>query len=217
MATNEAAVWDITWAVEKRLGDKIYLKDGEKYFKGRRVIDRYSPVDGGVYLGKSGGEAIVVDSEKYPILRELHEEVKSKATENIFGKKEKRIIHAVYDTVAEAMPMQDVSEVERVVRSCNVSKDGRISLGTFLEQGVGVSRHDALACAVLLELSKKDGIIEGTPSVDRNTVGYDTYVWCRYKNPKGKIFILDVRKGFVGELSRASGETGWPYERPNDL
>ncbi len=218
MSTTEAVLWGVvTPAVEERLGKEIYLKHGKKYFVNRPVIGHNTLVDDHVYLGNLGEENLVVDSKKSPEIRELYEDAKFRATENISIKEkgiEKRTLQAVYDTVAERIFMQDVSDVETLVRECNASEYDKISLGTFLKAGVGVSRHCALACAVVLELSKKDGIIEGTPSVNRNTVGNDTNVWCEYKNPKGKIFILDVRRGFLGELKRAPEKIRRFYERP---
>ena len=44
----------------------VDIKRAGEAHKGRSHIGRDTPIDGGVYYGTYGGEAIVVDTEKYP-------------------------------------------------------------------------------------------------------------------------------------------------------
>ncbi|MEA3343956.1 MAG: hypothetical protein U9Q92_07395 [archaeon] len=207
------AEWNRTHIMKERLG--LNDLESERY-QGRPIIHRDSPVDGGVYLGQGQREAIVVDSQKYPKLRQLYEVAKGKATERRTVRKD-RVLQAVYDTVAEAMPRQDNDAVKELIHRYKVEKDGKISLDDFLEEGVGVCRHDALACATLLELFKKEGIVRGKTSVDRNSTYLGGHAWCRYTNSADEIFILDIAQRYIGRLEDASNGDRWAYQRPEDF
>lgn len=211
------ADWYKTQIMKHRLDleGKLQNIDGRAYYQGRPVIHRDSQIDGGVCLGQGKREAIVVDSQKYPKLRELYEAAKGKAMEDGIVRKEK-ILQAVYDTVTEAIPVQSSTRVKRLLQALDIGKDEKISLDVFLEYGVGVCRHDALACAALLELFKKDGFVNGKPSVDRNSDKGEGHAWCRYTNSIGEVCILDVMLKYIGNLTDAS-EDIWHYKRPEDF
>ncbi|MEK6864758.1 MAG: hypothetical protein AABX27_05670, partial [Nanoarchaeota archaeon] len=150
------ANWDRTNFSSKRLEGVL---EGE-FYKGRRIVHRDSPIDGGVYLGAGEREAIVVDSEKYAEINKLYSIAKEKA---LIGKVEKNvakglILNAVYDTVKEAMNYNKAA-VKGLVAICNSGTDGKIALDIFIKNKVGVCRHMALACGALLELFKKEGYI----------------------------------------------------------
>lgn len=168
----------------------------KEFCNGRPIIHFDSKVDGGIYLGKH--EAIVVDSQLGYKIKELYKVAKGKAVKN--GRVEEYLIlKAVYDTVKETMSIQSQDAVNDILLKYDVRNRGKIPLDVFLEEGAGVSRHDALACAVLLELFKKDKFIEGSPSIARNS----DRVWCKYTNPKNEIYILDVEFGFFGKLEES--------------
>jgi len=214
--------WNKTYAMRNRLASqgKIEVRDGRDFYKGRPIIHRDSEVDGGVYLGASEREAIVVDSQKYLGLRKLYQTAKAKASidENV---RKNLVLEAVFQTVKEAMPKQDEKAVEELVKKYGAQNDCKINLDVFLDEGTGVCRHDALACAATLELFKKEGIITGKPSVDRNSDSFDGKVqghaWCRHLNSIGQVFILDVAQNFIGRLEKAPDKNRWAYERPEDF
>ncbi|MEK6888308.1 MAG: hypothetical protein AABX14_05170 [Candidatus Aenigmatarchaeota archaeon] len=202
--------WDGTISIHSRLGDKI--KNGTHY-KGRPIIHRDSPIDGGVYLGANAREAIVVDSSKDPDVRELYKNVRRKSR-NMFGFfRGKFVLPAVFDAVAESMPDQDEDAVNEVLRKYDVGKDTKIYLGVFLREGAGLCRHDALACGVALELLKKNGYINGNVSVDRNEL-YGRHAWTRYTDKSG-IHVIDVGLNYLGPLQGPDAK--WHYARPEDL
>jgi len=214
--------WNKTYAMRNRLASqgKIEVRDGRDFYMGRPIIHRDSEVDGGVYLGASEREAIVVDSQKYPGLKKLYQTARAKAS--IDGKTRKNLVlEAVFQAVKEAMPKQDEKAVEEIVKKYGAQNDGKISLDVFLNEGIGVCRHDALASAGTLEFFKKDGTISGKPSVDRNADSLDGKVqghaWCRYLNSIGQVFILDIAQDFIGRLEKAPDKNRWAYERPEDF
>ena len=211
--------WDKTKVMLNRLAEegKVQYKNGIPYYEGRHVIHRDSPIDGGVYLGQGKREAIVVDSS-YPNskLKELFKTAENKAKENGVIKKD-IILQSVYETVKEAIPIQDMDAVNKILKKYGVEKDGKIALDVFLDEGVGVCRQDALACAAVLENFKKRSIVRGKVSVDRNSTFLGGHAWTRYTNSIGELYILDVAQGFCGRLEDASKENRWAYERPTDF
>ena len=204
--------WNKTQVMKVRLG----LRNLEnEFYQGRPVIHRDSRIDGGVYLGQGQREAIVVDFRKDHKLMDLYEKVKDKSLKNGVIKKS-RILGAVYGAVKESMPRQDYEAVKEIINRYGVEEDGKISLGVFLEEGAGVCRHDALACAALLERFKEEGIVKGRASLDRNSNHLGGHAWCRYTNSGGEVFILDVAQNFLGRLEESLNEDRWAYQRPED-
>lgn len=205
--------------MQERLGrgGVLEYRGGEAYYQGRRIIHRDSEIDGGVYLGQSGREAIVVDSEKYPEIRALYEKAKERAISQGEVKAGGRMLRAVFGVVKEAMPKQSERAVQKLLRRCGVDPDQKISLGAFLQIGVGVCRHDALACGVLLELAKRDGYLKGKVSVDRNSSHRGGHAWARYTHSGGYVTVLDVALGYCGPLRDADAKKRWVYERPEDF
>lgn len=206
------SLWNKTVVMKKRLDNKLYAENGNTCYQGRPIIHRDSPVDGGVYLGQGSREAIVVDSKKYPLLNKLYEEAKGKVTENGVVQNNK-IPQAVYDTVSKHMKYDDHA-VELLVIKLGVEHDGKVALDRFIQEGVGVCRHQALACAAIFERFKKDGYLKSEISVDRNSDTGGGHVWCRLNKPNGEKYIIDVAQHYVGSLENAKGKNRWDYERP---
>lgn len=202
--------WNSTTKIQRRLGHAIK----NNTYKGRPIIDMDTPIDGGVYIGTGTREAIVVDSSKDIDIQNLYRNAKRKSR-NIFGLFRKKFaLWGVFTAVAEAMPIQDSDALDEILTKYNLTHDRKVDLGVFLHEGVGVCRHDALACGVILELMKRDGYIDGTASVDRNQFYGGRHAWTRYTDRKG-VHILDVSLGYLGSL-KDSGAT-WHYARPEDL
>ncbi len=206
--------WNKSVRIKRRLIDKIQYNQGIPYYNGRRVIEKDSPIDGGVCLGEGEREAIVIDSVKYPEIRRLYEIAKKKATRK--GRINKNyIIYAVYNTVKEALPEQNNNLVEQIAAKYEVSRDKEIPIDIFVINQTGVCRQDALLCGVLLEKFKKDGYVRGKISIDRNSRQEGGHVWCRYTNSAGEVTILDVAQNFFDDIEKATEKT-WSYKRPTD-
>ena len=115
------------------------------------------------------------------------------------------------------MPTQSDTAVKRIIREYGVANEINIALDIFLIEGIGLSRHYALACTALLELFKKDGLLRGSPSIDLKRVGSGNHVWCRYTSSKGEVYILDAAKKYFGKLEHVPNENKLLYKRPDDL
>lgn len=196
---------------------------------GRETIHRDSPIDGGVYEGTYGGEAIVVDSEKYPDGIDSALDTVMERITKPDGKIDKGLVfQAVYDVVDAAM-RYDAAAVEDIFQQNGGVDHTKIALNQYILDGVGVCRHQALFAGLLLESLQKRGIIRGRASIERNMVRnpnddqYDGHSWVRYTNSGGEVWILDVAQQRIGKLddlmlAREQGDLAvWDYARPEDV
>lgn len=222
--------WDYTSQVEERSG-QIFIEekgpDGklEKigYYEDRRLIGRDRPIDKGVYLVAGYGEAVVVDGEKYPQLKQEYDKLKSELEEKA-SKSNKPlnqiVLRGAYQRAVDLLKY-DEREVERINEKYGIQftteHPQKISLTVYLEEGVGVCRHQALLAGYFLEQFKKDGVIRGLVSVDRNWAeGTSGHVWVRYVNSIGEVFILDPANKYIGLLKDIKEDFPWFYKRDVD-
>lgn len=233
------ARWDYTQALDKKLAPGKFVeekegsvKDMPTTYQGRHVIGRDTEINKGVYvtandLGEFLGEAIVVDDEKQPRLRESYEEFKKrlqkksnssfqrlanrvKGKENPISKT--KVLDEVLVYAQEEIPY-DLKTTNEIIAT---QKPGqKVSLDTFIYEGAGVCRHQALLGGYLLQEMKKDGFVGGDASVDRNYVpGEGGHAWIRYTNSRGEVYIVDPANNYIGPLNSAKAR--WFYERPTD-
>lgn len=192
----------------------------------RPPITRDSPIDGRVYEGAYGGEAIVVDTEKYPLVNKAVEAILEQVTVN--GAVDKGLIlDTVYAYVSQHM-RYDAAAVDKIFAEDCEGVDGRkISLDTYIQDGVGVCRHQALFAGAVMEQLAKRGVVHGTASVERNLVRsgadgkHDGHSWLRYTNSAGEVYIMDVAQHKLDTLDnlmrqRREGEKLWDYGRTED-
>jgi hypothetical protein len=203
------ADWNRTRLAHARIGDQL---EPNGTYKGRHIIGRDTPIDGGVSLGGQTREAIVVDSQKYPKIQALYGDAKIRASEGNHVQRD-LVLQAVYDTVSKALPTQSPSAVEALIEEWGVGKDGKVALDAFIAAGVGVCRHSALTAGVLLELFKREGHIRGIASVDRNSTSQGAHEWARYTAHNGTVTILDITQKYLGGVFGAA----WPYWRDTDM
>lgn len=201
--------WDRTKILEVRLEDLI---KGDTYL-GRPIIKRDTPIDGGVYLGGSEREAIVVNSQKAPYLNYAYLVAQEKALHK--GKIRKTLIPGATYLIVQELLSFDSSGVDEIIKDCK--NDQKISLGAFLQEGKGVCRHMALLAAFILEKFQKEGHLNGKVSVDRNSLYPGAHAWCRYTNSAGKVFILDAAQKYFGTLEDSPKHATWHYFRDSDL
>ena len=189
--------------------------DSNGYFEGRPIIGRDTQIDGGVSLGGSSREAIVVDFGKSPYIQNLYRLARQKSSREGVVQKE-LVLRAVYDVVMETMHIKDEYATEALLDNLGIMNDQKVSLDLFVEKGIGVCRHNALVTGVVLERFKKDNHISGNVSADRNSCEHGGHMWTRYSSKDGRTWILDVTQEYFGGLKQAIKEGRWPYQRPED-
>lgn len=197
-------------------------------YAGRRLIGRDSLIRGGVYYGTYGGEAIVVDPDKFP---EQYDNWYNLATNRASDQgrvQRNKVLSAVYGTVRDNMRYSQ-SGVEQLL-AVYARRDGydgfpdgrKLDLGVFMHGRVGVCRHQALAAGILLEKFKEAGHIRGEVSVDRNVRWNPLgdrggHAWTRYTAYSGQVMILDVARDYFGSLEASVQRPGgWNYLRPEE-
>lgn len=208
-----------------RLRQELETNNGREV---RHTISRDGRINGGVYEGAYGGEAIVVDREKYPEgYTAAMASIEAAITRPDGSIDKSLVMESVFNEVQRTMKY-DQFQVGKILQDLGHGKDGtKIALQEYIQKGVGVCRHQALFAGQLLEGLKDKGYISGTASVDRNknrkidADGYDGHAWVRYTNGGGEVFIIDIAQGIIGSLSqiteaRERGARIWDYERPED-
>jgi hypothetical protein len=198
--------WKRTILAKNRIG-------GGNFYQGRPIIGRDTPIDGGVSLGANQREAIVVDARsKY--VRSLYIKSLMGILQDGFLHKEK-ILKSVYDVVVDNFISSDTTGL---VESLGANEDVKMNLEIFIANRVGSCRHRALTAGVLLETFKKNRLINGRVSIDRNEMmifGFPigAHAWTRYTSSDGHVIILDAMQKYLGPIDEAKG---WAYKRPGD-
>lgn len=213
------SIWNRTIEVKKRLKGKSSFEEPSKEslhgkWQGRNIIGRDCPINGGVYLGGSEREAIVVDDQKQPELINIYQELKGRGQRrvNSGGSFGKGILSDAYSLTKEVMPFNE-NRVNNLTK--NLKPDQKVTLSSFIIAKAGVCRHQALLCAYLLEKLGKEKLVKGKVSLDRNSIpGMGAHAWVRYASPSGETFIIDPAQNFAGKLENA-GKNGWLYKRPS--
>lgn len=218
MPDNERHHWNYTHNAHEAFGET---------FAERRLIARDSPIRGGVYYGTYGGEAIVVDPNKYPDTYQQWYNLAKKAASKNGIVERGRVLEAVFDTVTKQMPYSQKG-VDRLLKNIAHDKgqrtfeDGsKVELAVFMQRHVGVCRHQALAAGALLETFKDEGYIRGQISIDRNirwSPGDEPggHAWTRYTSHGGEVMILDVAQQYFGKLNDSPQAARWNYLRPEE-
>lgn len=214
--------------IQSRLRDdpKFRLPDEagpNGYFDGDPIIGRNSPaVTGGVYLGGKAREAITVKPEQDPRLESVYKRmIKQRVLSRLVGKaanQETQSVEAqlkkVYDTVHKLMKY-DGDAVERFSEA--YKGDKQVSLGEYVEKGIGVCRHQALLCAYLTERLIADGKMAGHVKVERNTIPEygGTHAWATFVDSNGTEHVMDAAQDFVGTKQAARQRaSSWDYYLP---
>lgn len=209
---------------------------GNGVYEGRNVIGRDTPINGGVYpVGTHEGESIVVDDKKYPLeLNEAYDAVirqmESVKTPNVvIGAFKRRRAHAEQNSdsntekilenvfeIVSGLLKYDLSATEALARDMQ-----KITINSYIAEGVGVCRTQAVLSAYIVERLISEGKLDGRISIDRNErehVDRAGHAWARYTDPEGKVYIIDPAQKKVGPLSQliSDGQT-WDYRRSEDF
>jgi len=219
------AEWDKTILGIERIKEKGLYEEPDReskrgYYLGRPIIGRDTPINGGVYLGGGEREAVVVDdSNKDSPLHDVYKELLQmrraaiKAGRNF----KSELLSDVYDLVQKKLPYSQEKE-RRISLKYGIKPDQKVLLDIYLKEKAGVCRHQALLAAYLLERMKKENIVRGTVSVDRNYVPRrGGHAWVRYVNSAGIVFIIDPTNELISEISNIKPDLKSFYERPRGL
>lgn len=230
MAIDGGARWRYTEFAEnmakrdgnpKSFEEKWFQFGKGKEWQGRKLIGRDKRINKGVYLcaDKYGvsSEACVVDDTKQPELNTCYEELRRRAENEslIKGKPINQfVLDMAMDLVEEVMPY-DKEKADSI--TAEYDSGTKVALSSYVLEHAGVCRHQALLAGYLIEKLIDDGVLHGRVSVDRNYIpGEGGHAWVRYKNSKGKVFILDTAQNFRGALEDSKKKASWDYGRPSD-
>lgn len=194
----------------------------------RPTIGSDRRIQGGVYEGLYGGEAIVVDYNEDPELIDAAvSEVMGRATKKDGTVDKSEALWSVYDVVTERM-QYDQDATDEILKSQG-GKDGtKVSLSVYIEKGKGVCRHQALFAGTLLERLVDTGVLNGQVSVDRSERraaqddSRDGHAWVRYTTSSGEVIILDPAQQKMDTLEnlrdayRKNPYETWDYARDED-
>jgi len=202
--------WERTDVAKKR-----WDKDEDGHYQGRRIIDRDSRVDKGVWLG-GGREALVVDFDKDEYLKGLYGQIMKKMEKRYGRFRKSKALRLVYDEVDAAFPKRKHGQVESFIKEQVYQPGIKVYLGNFIVGRTGECRHMALACAAILEKMGDEGHLGGTARVNRNSQEKGVHGWCRYTTGTGVPYILDVAERYFGSLEESRGSASWDYFKPGD-
>lgn len=211
---NEETNWERTVAITGRLGkspayDAPDENSDNGYYAGRRIIGRDTPIHGGVYLGGSEREAIVVD-EKYGELEKVYENL-VKRIPNL--KDTDNVIRQIFNTVIKSMPTNEIA-VEKLGKQ--FAPDQKVALDSYILSKCGVCRHQALLAGYLAEKLINEESMGGKVSIDRNEIkSKGVHAWVRYEDRDGEVYIIDPAQRFIGN-EKDSDTAYWNYKRPQE-
>lgn len=192
------------------------------YFEDKHIIGRQSQrINGGVYLGGSQREAIVVDDVADPRLKAiaggfLYEHSKRSIWQRVVGAPAPSTVETltqIKDFVRRVMPY-DGQKTEEFSRQ--FSGDRVVSLGEYPTRGFGVCRQEGLMGAYLAEQVASVGRLSGYAGMERDTQedfggtqGWGTFTDSR----SGELYVIDSAQDFVGTKAEARQQPGrWPYD-----
>lgn len=145
------------------------------HFDGRPIILEKGPINGGVFIGATPQEAVVID-ESHGLLEQIYVEFLVGFVKK-FGKEvefEYEVVPEVFQFAKEKITLYpDV--MRHLYSSGTVHRDQKVSLDFFVLRGYGVERHQLLLAAYLIERLMNRGFLAGSLRLKR-TIGMDSRV-----------------------------------------
>lgn len=186
------------------------------YYKQLPILGRHSPsINGGVYLGGSGREAIVVDGGSdiiESVLIDTDNLVELPDPEHKFSSAE--LLCAVMNRVQDRMPYDEI-KAEEISR--DFYGDELVDLSTYIIQQAGVCRHQALFAACLTERLIASGSLRGRAAIERNQIpGFGAHAWAVFRPTDGEPVIIDPTNSFIGTKNQALSVGRWDYALSTD-
>lgn len=216
-------------AVARLRGDSRYHGPDERapygYLDGNPILGRESHrVAGGVYIGGTNREAITVLPDKDPRIEDAYQNFAHEKTI-------KKVFRRIVTGPEQAPEVQDqlrsvLDEVKKLMRydgdaveafSAKYAGDRAVSLGEYIEQGVGICRHQELLAAYFMERMVADGKLAGRVQLQRNTIPEygGSHGWSSFRGYDGTEYVVDPAQDFVGTKAEARKQPGaWDYYLP---
>jgi len=163
-------------------------------FLGRPIIGEHTKINGGVYVGTSAQEALVID-EKYGLLKECYTELMLRYVRK-YGTKQKdaleqHIVKEIIDLTKEKLRYRSNREIEEFAAGKGYKLDRKISLDIYIESGLGTDRHQILLAAYLLEKLKEAKYLKGKVYLDSHFKNESSAKEkLIYSNSDGYLFIF---------------------------
>ncbi|MAF35814.1 hypothetical protein CL622_01705 [archaeon] len=209
--------WNRTEMGLGRLADQIYYVKGVPHYQGHHVIGSDTPINGGISIGGSQREAIVVDLEKDPILKSRFDEIMNVLNSYKKPRTKKGILKLIYNTVLSHGQRDLTDKIDEFNKKHGVEKDGKIMLGAYSIND-WVCRHKGLEAAAMGEGVINEGHLSGTARAHRNQRSEGAHFWFRHTSEDGKkIYISDPMQKFFGTLEQAEKRKySWSYKTPEE-
>lgn len=195
------------------------------YMDGLPIIGRESRrVSGGVYLGGSAREAITVLPDQDPRIEAAYQRF---AARQMLGQAVRRVLRPSVEsdvrgnlravkTAVRATMTYASDEVDTL--SLQYRGDQQVSLGEFIERGIGVCRHQGLLAAYFMERMTEDGRLGGIRiRMSRSSIPEfgGTHAWAELVAHDGREYVVDPAQNFVGRKEDARRKPGaWDYNMP---
>lgn len=181
------------------------------------IIGRRSPsVRNGVY-GTRESEQVVVDDKSRLLKKVVDDFMATLPTANEAETMSTTgLLNQVCLHVARVLKY-DLPGAERL-SAPHYGNKGLICLSEYIDQGVGVCRHQALLAAHLIEEVIERGYIEGSVGVERNQdlEANGAHAWAVYKSTTSDDIIVDATQKFVGTRKQAQQRRLWRYSVAKD-
>lgn len=165
------------------------------YFKGRHIIGENTRIANGIYISSSPAESIVMD-EKYGVLNDIYQKLMNRISsldeEN--SSYEYNVFSKVIALTRETLRYSEES-VDNLRKHYNLQVDEKVSIDLYIKKKIGISRHQVLLAAFLLEKLREKHIIRGSFWIDPTVSEEVKNERLIFKNRDGEIFRFDPTKG----------------------
>lgn len=165
------------------------------FFRNRHIIGEQTKISDGIFVSAVPGEALVVD-EKYGILNEVYLKLISRTgqIEESNPNYEYQLFSCVINLTRETLRYSEEA-VENIIQVYKIQPDEKVSLDLYIKKRIGVSRHQVLLAAYLLEKLQEKSLIRGTFWIDQNFSEEIKTERLVFKSADGEIFRFDPTKG----------------------
>ncbi|MGI6524039.1 MAG: hypothetical protein ACOX2O_01915 [Bdellovibrionota bacterium] len=162
-------------------------------FRKRHIIGEHSKINGGVYLGATPQEALVVD-DRYVFLDSVYTDLMIRYTNlsdgNVKDLSEDIIVEEMINLVKEQLRYISEEHIAEAIEQ-EVGGDKKIALDVYIEHRVGTDRHQVLLAAYLLERLINKGFLKGKIYLDgyckKGTSRKEKLV---YSSASGNLFVF---------------------------